>query len=107
MVASEEDAFWKVLTKNTNLNENLINLDVRLLKNYYKALGFYDVKVTSNIAQINEDGNAVLKYSIDEGQRYRINKISTEVDKVFDKNLFFPLNKSYKKYIGEYYLHLK
>ena len=70
MVASEEDAFWKVLTKNTNLNENLINLDVRLLKNYYKALGFYDVKVTSNIAQINEDGNAVLKYSIDEGQRY-------------------------------------
>ena len=107
VVASEEDAFWKVLTKNTNLNENLINLDVRLLKNYYKALGFYDVKVTSNIAQINEDGNAVLKYSIDEGQRYRINKISTEVDKVFDKNLFFPLNKSYKKYIGEYYSPFK
>ena len=32
VVASEEDAFWKILTKNTNLNENLINLDVRLLK---------------------------------------------------------------------------
>ena len=107
VVASEEDAFWKILTKNTNLNENLINLDVRLLRNYYKSLGFYDVKVTSNIAEINKDGDAVLKYSIDEGTRYRITKISTEVDKVFDKNIFFPLNNSYKKYIGEYYSPFK
>ena len=35
-----------------------------------------------------------------------INKISTEVDKVFDKNLFFPLNKSYKN-ISENITHLK
>ena len=44
MIASEEDKFWKIITKNTNLNENLIKLDLRLLSNYYKSLGFYDVK---------------------------------------------------------------
>ena len=27
VIASEEDKFWKVLTRNTNLNENLIKLD--------------------------------------------------------------------------------
>ena len=103
VIASEEDKFWKVLTRNTNLNENLIKLDQRLLSNYYKSLGFYDVKVSSNLAQLDLTGNAKLIYSIDEGTRYTINKISTNVDKVYDKELFFPLNKTFKKYIGEYY----
>ena len=39
--------------------------------------------------------------------RYTISKISTNVDKVYDKALFFPLNKVYKKYIGEYYSPFK
>ena len=34
-------------------------------------------------------------------------KISMNVDKVFDKELFFPLNKSFKKHIGEYYSPFK
>ena len=97
MIASEEDKFWKIITKNTNLNENLIKLDLRLLSNYYKSLGFYDVKINSNLAQINKAGNADLIYSIDEGLRYTISKISTNVDKVYDKALFFPLNKNFKK----------
>ena len=102
MIASEEDKFWKIITKNTNLSENLISLDIRLLTNYYKSLGFYDVNVNSNLAQLNESGNAELIYSIEEGIRYTISKISTNVDKVFDKNLFFPLNDIYKKYVGDY-----
>jgi len=107
VVASEEDKFWKIISRNTNLSEKLINLDTRLLLNYYKSLGFYDVKITSNLAQINKVNNAELTYSIDEGKRYTINKILTNVDKVFDKNLFYPLNKSYKKYIGDYYSPFK
>ena len=46
-------------------------------------------------------------YSIEEGTRYTINKISTNIDQVFDKNLFFPLNKEFKKYIGDYYSPFK
>ena len=107
VIASEEDKFWKIITKNTNLSENLISLDIRLLTNYYKSLGFYDVNVNSNLAQLNESGNAELIYSIEEGIRYTISKISTNVDKVFDKNLFFPLNDIYKKYVGDYYSPFK
>jgi outer membrane protein insertion porin family len=107
VIASTEDKFWKVISKNTNLSENLINLDRRLLKNYYKSLGYYDVKISSNIAEINKAGNADLVYSIEEGTRYTINKISTNIDEVFDKNLFFPLNKEFKKYIGDYYSPFK
>ena len=107
VIASEEDKFWKFITRNTNLSENLINLDKRLLVNYYKSNGYYDVKISSNIAEIGSTGNADLVYTIDEGIRYVISKISTEVDAVFDKNIFFPLNKSFKKYVGEYYSPFK
>ena len=46
-------------------------------------------------------------YSIDAGTRYSIDKISTNLDQVFNKELFFPLDKSYKKLIGEYYSPFK
>tara|TARA_Y100000817_G_scaffold306399_1_gene291581 strand:+ start:357 stop:2597 length:2241 start_codon:yes stop_codon:yes gene_type:complete len=107
VIASEEDKFWKVLSKNTALSENLINLDQRLLINYYKSIGFYNVKLKSNFAQINQSGSADLVYTIEEGNRYIIDKISTNVEKVFDKKIFFPLNKEYKKYTGEYYSPFK
>ena len=107
IIASEENKFWKFISRNTNLSESLINLDLRLLTNYYKSLGFYDINVTSNLAQIDKSGNANLVYSIDEGVRYTINKISTNVDTVFDKKIFFPLNKTYKKYAGDYYSPFK
>ena len=59
------------------------------------------------MAKLNKDGEAELLYSIDEGNRYTVKKISTKIDEVFDKNLFFPLNKVFKKYVGDYYSPFK
>ena len=103
VIASEEDNFWKFISKNTNFSERLVNLDIRLLTNYYKSQGFYDVKITSNSAQFNKEGNIDLIYSIDAGERFIINKISTNADSVFNQSLFFPLKKIYNQYIGDYY----
>ena len=107
VVASEESKFWKVLSRNTNFSENLINLDIRLLTNYYKSIGFYDVKIVSNFAEINDKNNIDLVYTIDEGNRFRLNKISLNVDSIFNKDLFFPLEKEFNKYVGEYYSPFK
>ena len=103
IIASGEDKFWKIISRNTKFSENLINLDKRLLTNYYKSLGYYDVEISSNSAIINDEGNVDLIYSIEAGKRYVIKKISTNIDQVFDKNIFFDLEKSYQKYIGEFY----
>ena len=103
IIASGEDKFWKIISRNTKFSENLINLDIRLLTNYYKSLGYYDVEISSNSAIINDEGNVDLIYSIEAGKRYVIKKISTNIDQVFDKNIFFDLEKSYQKYIGEFY----
>ena len=90
VIASEENKFWKIISKNVNFSENLIKLDKRLLSNYYKSNGYYDIKITSNFAQITPEGDADLVYTVDEGKRYTINKISTNIDNSFDKKIFFP-----------------
>ncbi len=107
VIASEEDKFWKFISRNTRFSENLVNLDIRLLKNYYKSIGYYDVKVTSNSAEIKRSGNVELIYTINSGKRYFIKKIITNADSVFDKNLFYTLNKEYQKIIGSYYSPFK
>ncbi len=103
IIVSEEDRFYKIISNNTNFNKNQIQLDLRLLKNYYKSIGYYDVEINSNTAELNDQGNIDLVYSIDAGTRYTINKISTNADSVFDRKIFSPLQKNYEKYIGRYY----
>ena len=103
IIVSEEDKFWKIISKNSKFSERLLNLDIRLLKNYYKSRGYYDVNVTSSSATILDDGYVDIVYSIDAGKRYIITKISIIADPTFEKNIFESLNKKFKKYIGEYY----
>ena len=107
VVASEENKFWKFISKNTKFSERLVNLDIRLLKNYYKSIGYYDVQITSNSAEIKKTGDVELIYSIEAGNRYIIKKIVTNADSVFDKKIFFPLNDKYKKIVGSYYSPFK
>ena len=68
IIASQEDKFWKFITRNTRFSENLINLDKRLLENYYKSMGYYDVQVTSSSAQVLDTQNIEASYSIDAGK---------------------------------------
>ena len=103
IIVSEEKKFWKVLSKNTFLNIKNIELDKRLLINYYKSLGYYDVQVLSNNAELSKENVTTLTYTINAGTRYRVNKISTNVSDVLDKELFFPLQKNFKKIVGKYY----
>ena len=103
IIASEEDKFWKIISKNSKFSEELINLDLRLLRNYYKSIGYYDVEINSNSATINDDGNVDLTYTINAGKRYKISKISLDVGPVYEKSIFTPLDKEFKKYIGSYY----
>ncbi len=107
IIVSEETKFWKFLSKNVNLNSSNIELDKRLLKNYYKSIGYYDVQIISSNAEVSQKNLTTLTYNINAGKRYRINKISTEVSSVLDKKVFLPLNSEFKKIIGKYYSPFK
>ena len=92
----KKELLLKKITKNNNFSEKQIDLDIRLLNNYYKSNGYYDVKINSSSAEIKKTGEVDLTYSINAGERYIIKKILTNVDPVFDKKIFFPLEKKQK-----------
>ena len=107
VIASEEHKFWKFLSKNTFLKSSNIDLDKRLLLSYYKSLGYYDVQVLSEYAQIISSEASSLVYTINAGKRYKINKISLNVSNVLDKKKFEPLLKEYNSLLGKYYSPFK
>jgi outer membrane protein insertion porin family len=107
VIVSEEDKFWKFLSRNSTLNYNNIEMDKRLLINYYKSLGYYDVQVLSDSAEIKENNRTNLTYTINAGNRYKVIKISTGVSEVLEKKLFLPLEKSFTKIVGKYYSPFK
>ena len=108
VIASEEYKFWKFISRNTKFSQNLINLDKRLLENYYRSSGYYDVQISSQSAELKPESHEVeITYSIDAGSRYIVKKIITNVDPVFDKSLFYSLNEKFEKIVGQYYSPFK
>ena len=103
VIASEEAKFWKFLTRNIYLNSERIQLDKRLLKNYYKSQGYYDVEVLSSSAELKNENEVELRFTVNAGKRFRIKKLSANVDSVFDKAIFQDLNPEFKKYAGKFY----
>ena len=55
MIASEEHKFWKFISKKVFLNQSLISLDKRLLENYYRNQGYYQVKILNSFAELNNE----------------------------------------------------
>ena len=107
VIATEEAKFWKLISRNIYLNNNRIELDKRLLKNYYLSKGYYDVQVLSSNVFLQEGKGIELTFSINAGKRYRIKKIATNIDPVFDKLIFKSLQKDFKKYAGTSYSPFK
>ena len=62
--------------------------------------------MSSNVFVKGKDG-IELTFNINAGKRYRIKKISTDIDPVFDKKIFKTLESDFKKFAGTYYSPFK
>ena len=49
IILSEENKFWKFITNKKFVNERIINLDKKLLKNFYLNKGYYNVIIDSSL----------------------------------------------------------
>ena len=110
VITSEEARFWKFISKNVYLNKGRIELDKRLLKNYYRNIGYYEVDIVSSsveYSKTNKDEGFVLTYNINAGNRYKFKKIYAEVAKELDASAFSSLESEFTKVIGEYYSQKK
>jgi len=103
IILSEEYKFWKFLSGRKYLNEDLISTDQRLLKNYYLNKGYYNVKINSSFAKLNNNDQFELTYNIDSGQKIYFNNLSLKVPDDFSQNNFIKINKLFKDLKGKPY----
>ena len=107
IITSQESRFWKFISRNVYLSKPRIELDKRLLKNYYRNKGYYEVDVKSTNVEYSEGEGFILTYNINAGKRYKFKKISLDVSDALDKTAFMPLEKEFNKLIGNYYSQRK
>ena len=103
IIASEEHKFWKFVSKNVYLNQSLLNLDKRLLENYYKNLGYYNVRVLDSFAEFNKEGFFELTYNIESGKRFLFNNLSLNIPDDYNLDDFDAISKLFEELKGQYY----
>ncbi len=98
VIASEEHKFWKFVSNKVYLNQSLINLDKRLLQNYYRNQGYYKAKVNNSFAELNnEESSFKLVFNIDAGSKYFFNNFSLNLPDDYNKNDFEKVENIFKK----------
>ena len=107
VITSQEAQFWKFISRNVYLSKERIELDKRLLKNYYRNKGYYEVDVKSTNVEYSEGEGFVLTYNINAGKRYKFNKIFANISETLDKDAFLSLEGKFSKLAGEYYSQRK
>ena len=107
VIASEEHKFWKFISRNVYINQDLINLDKRLLISYFKNNGFYDVKVENSFVEFDKNSNFNLIFNITPGKKYFFNDFNLNLPSNYDVNLFKSVTKKFPKLKGDTYSLLK
>jgi len=103
IIASEEHKFWKFISRNVYLNEELINLDKRLLEKFYKDLGYYKVQINDAFVELDNSGDFNLTYSIDAENRYYFGDLSLKLPDDYNNNDFIKIDEILEKLENEPY----
>ena len=103
VITSEEAKFWKFISKGKYLDEERINLDRRLLKNFFLNKGYYEVEIENAFSQLINEDYFSLTYNINAGNRYKFNDFNLIVAEDFDEKKFSKILKIFKKLKNEYY----
>ena len=103
LIVSEEYKFWKFISGKKYLNENMISLDQRLLKNFYLNKGFYDVKINTSFAKMINKEEFELIFNIQANKKYIFNDLRVTLPVDFEESNFLKLKETFNKLKGETY----
>ena len=103
IIISEENRFWKFITNRKFINPEHINLDKRLLKNYYLNKGHYKVIINESTVELTENNNFKLQYNINAGPKFKIIKSYLVLPEDYNKEDFVKINERLSKLEGKIY----
>ena len=103
VIVSEEYKIWKVVSGKKFLNEKMVKLDERLLTNFYKNKGFFNVNVNSSFANFLGDDKFELIYNITAGNKYFFNDLNIKLPLDYDEVNFINLKSLFLDLKGKPY----
>ena len=103
IILSEEYRFWKFISGKKYLNEKLVNYDKRLLSNFYKNKGFYNVKIESSFASYLGNDEFEVLYNVSSGEKFFFNEFNLNLPIDYELDNFNQLNKIFNNLKGEKY----
>jgi outer membrane protein insertion porin family len=103
VITSEEDRFWKFVSSKRLLNKQRIELDKRLLLNFYKNKGYYNVSILNETVEFDDTQNFNVVFNIDSGNKYYFGNFNIDLPEAFDEKYFVEIDKKLKTFSGEKY----
>ncbi len=88
VITSEENKFYKFISSKRLLNKNRIALDKRLLTNFYKNQGYYNVKIFDETIQYNNDENFNIIFNIESGEKFFFKNFKLTLPQDYDEKYF-------------------
>ena len=103
VIISEEYKFWKFISGKKYLNENMINYDKRLLNNFYKNKGFFNVIIESSFANYLGKDKFEIIYNISAGKKFYFNEFNLKLPIDYERDNFLVLDNLFNKLKGKNY----
>jgi len=103
IIISEEYKFWKFISGKKYLQEQLTEIDKRLLKNFYLNQGFYNVKINTSFAKLINDDDFEVIFNIDSGNKIYFNELKIVFPDNFTKENYDNLKNLFKNLKGKKY----
>jgi len=103
IILSEEYRFWKFISGKKYLNANLINYDKRLLGNFYRNKGFFNVLINSSFANYLGNNEFEIIYNISSGDKFYFNEFNLNLPEDYEIDNFNKLDKLFNELKGESY----
>ena len=97
VIKSEEDKFWKFLSKSKYLSKEQTELDKRLLKNFYLEKGYYKASIEEVFTQVVNKKNFLITYKINAGDKFFFNNFEISIPDDYNQDDFANLKKTFKK----------
>ena len=103
IIVSEEYKFWKFISGKKYLQEQLTEIDKRLLKNFYLNKGFYNIKINTSFAKLINDDEFEIIFNIETGKKINFNDMRIIFPANFTKSNYENLENLFQKLKGEKY----
>ena len=103
IIVSEEYKFWKFISGKKYLNENIINIDNRLLKNFYLNQGYVNVNINSSFAKSVSEDSFELIFNINANEQIFFNEFALDLPNDFNPKNYEKINSLFKDLSGKPY----